>query len=202
MASCWRLSASAPSSALSHWPGCARGSAPISSSPSGPCGLAIALVLFGLARRSRRRRGGRPDRGRGLDDRARWSLCIGADRIARLGAWARSGHLLDRHIRVGDIRQRGLGAGRGEGWIGSRAFRGGCRRAARDSAVLALETQVRRGGRASPRRRLARTRSRKRATGPRPRIEGQRTAYLGNSNLAPRIPAAIAGNRSKPITRS
>jgi len=38
--------------------------------------------------------------------------------------------------------------------------------------------------------------------GPRPRAEGQRTAYLGNSNLAPRIPAAIAGNRSKPITRS
>jgi predicted MFS family arabinose efflux permease len=38
--------------------------------------------------------------------------------------------------------------------------------------------------------------------GPRPHIEGQRTAYLGNSNLAPRIPAAIAGNRSKPITRS
>jgi MFS family permease len=42
--------------------------------------------------------------------------------------------------------------------------------------------------------------------GPRPRIEGQRTAYRGNSDLAPRVPAgsatAIARNRSKPITRS
>ena len=56
----------------------------------GTGGLAIALVLFGLARRSRRRRGGGADRGRGVDDRARGPLCIGADRIARLGARARA----------------------------------------------------------------------------------------------------------------
>ena len=114
----------------------------------GTVGLAIALVLFGLARHP---------------------VVAGAAALIAGAAWTivLAGLYVSAQIALPDwVRGRGLaifltvifgsvtfgsaiwGQVAAKRWIGSRALRGSRRRAARDSAVVAVETQVRRGGRA------------------------------------------------------